>query len=163
MNYASLRIRIKKFKIMKIVVTSLMALLLCTSAFAQERRIAKKALQDYTPEQLATLKTKKMVLSLELSQSQENKIYNILLEEIKARKEKKIKKEDFKNLTSDQRYDMKMKRLDAQIALQEKIKKILNEEQYTQWKKTRHVNKMQAKRKILKRMAHKKHKKAQGK
>lgn len=96
-------------------------------------------MNDFTPEQQAVLKTKKMTLHLDLNQNQQNQL--LALNE-KWAKEKEAKRAELKSLnkeelTSDQKFNHMNDMLDTQIAHQKEIKKILNEEQYEEWKKSR--------------------------
>ncbi|WP_430968651.1 hypothetical protein [Spongiimicrobium sp. 2-473A-2-J] len=98
-------------------------------------------MKDMTPEQLATLQTKKMTLALELSAKQQQQIQRINLENAELRKAKmeelRTKKESGKREkpTADERFTMLNERLDKKIAAQSELKRILNEEQFEQWKK----------------------------
>jgi len=97
---------------------------------------------DMTAEQVATLSTKKMTLALALDDNQSKKVYTVLLDQAKDRKamqaERKANKEK-PALTKEQRYAMQNERLDKQIAMQiamqEKMQKILSEDQFKQFKK----------------------------
>ncbi len=96
---------------------------------------------DYTPEQMATLSSKKMTLALDLNKDQETKIYKMNLESFKERKakmeERKKNKEDGerKELTSDERFERESKMLDKKIDKMRKLKSILSKEQYEKWEK----------------------------
>ncbi len=93
---------------------------------------------EYTPEQQAILKTKKMALHLDLNDDQQDK----LLEVNKSWAEQRAReKEEFKaNFKGDERpdtearYEHQLQMLDNQMAYQEKIQTILNKDQYTAWK-----------------------------
>ncbi len=93
-----------------------------------------------TPEQTATLKTKKMALALDLSKDQQAKVEKLNLENAKLRQSKmegyKAKKEngELKKPTSEERFAMANTRLDQQIAFQGQMKQILNEDQFEKWK-----------------------------
>lgn len=94
---------------------------------------------NMTPEQMATLQTKQMTLALDLTDAQQKQIQSLNLENATARsakrEEMKAKKEsgEAKKMTSEERYAMQTARLDHQIAQKEKMKKILNTEQYEKW------------------------------
>ena len=118
-------------------------------AIAQgERRGAKhKNNKDHkmitlSAEEIATLQTKKMTLHLDLSESQQEKIQKINLENAQQRKEMmanfKLKKEngELEKPTNKARYDMQLKKLDQQIAMKDKMKAILNKEQFLKWKES---------------------------
>ncbi|KAB1068861.1 hypothetical protein F6U93_05500 [Tamlana haliotis] len=95
---------------------------------------------DLTPEQIATLKTKKMTLALDLTASQQSEIQAINLEKANKRKakmeERKANKDKEKpKMTSEARYNMQIAMLDAQIAEKAKFRNILNEDQYKKFEK----------------------------
>jgi protein CpxP len=102
---------------------------------AQERPTRKK--RDLSPEQVAVLKTKKMTLHLDLNKSQQKEIEALNLDIAKEHKEMKVNREKRKELMQDERFAMKNKILDKQIALKSKMKKILNEDQFAKWEKSK--------------------------
>ncbi len=121
-----------------------MALLAGLTGFAQRHgheRHRGVAVKEMTPEQVATLKTKKMALALDLTAEQQQKVKAIHLENAELRKnkieERKDKKEqgERKKLTADERFAIENARLDRQLAQQAKMKEILTDAQYLQWKK----------------------------
>lgn len=120
----------------------------------RSKKMAMMKMTDMTPEQMATLQTKRMTLTLELSKGQQEQIQKLNLENATLRKTKmeewKAKKEngEMKKPTSKEHYDRQNTRLDLQIAHQAKMKEILNEEQYAKWKSMRHKRGMHAKRKM---------------
>ena len=122
----------------------LMVLMAGITAMAQKperERGDRGDMRDMTPEQIATLQTKQMTLALDLTDAQQKEIQSINLENAVKRSEKmnemKARKEsgEAKKLTSEERYAMKTAMLDHQIAQKEKMKKILNKEQYMKWEK----------------------------
>ena len=123
---------------MKKFITTVFIVLLTIGVFAQkgERKHKKPNL---TAEQIADLKTKKMVLSLDLSEKQEKQIYEInkqnAIERQQKMKERKAMKESGKELSSDQLYQLKSERLEKAIAKKAEMKTILNTEQYEKWEK----------------------------
>ncbi|MCA0933730.1 hypothetical protein LCM02_14815 [Lutimonas saemankumensis] len=117
------------------------SLLLVTSimAYGQKEGKPRQQMQDFTPEQQAILKTKKMALHLDLNQNQQDQLLAL---NRKWAKEKEAKKAELKALnkeemTSDQKFKHMNAMLDTQIAHQNEMKKLLNEEQYKVWKKSR--------------------------
>ena len=107
-------------------------------------------MQNMTAEQLATLKTKRMTLDLNLNESQSQEIYNLNL---KAAQDKKAKfeerkgsqgEEKRKELTEKEHFDLMNNRLDNQIAHKQRMQRILNEDQFKRWE-------MQSKRHSVKR------------
>ncbi|QCW98853.1 hypothetical protein FGM00_01480 [Aggregatimonas sangjinii] len=106
---------------------------------AQEREKGERS--EYTPEQMATLHTKRMTLALDLSAAQQEQVQNLNLSQaemrktqMEARKARKTSEEGAKP-TADERYAMQTERLDQQIALKAEMKKILSDEQYARWEK----------------------------
>lgn len=108
----------------------------------------KDFLKDLSVEQVANLKTKKMVLLLDLTNSQQDKIYNLNLDLAKNRKAKMAEREKNgdKKPSKDIHYQNTMERLDKQIAMKKKMKSILNEKQYEKWEKTQMHKKRKRKR-----------------
>ncbi len=91
-----------------------------------------------TPEQIATLQTKKMTLALDLNDAQQKQMMALNLEKAKTRnamiEARKAAKENEKP-TADERFEMTNKRLDAQIAQKQKVKQILSDEQFAKFEK----------------------------
>lgn len=96
---------------------------------------------NMSPEQMATLQTKRMTLALDLTDAQQKQIQSLNLENATKRadkmKEMKAKKEsgELKKPTSEDRFAMQSALLDHQIAQKERIKKILDKDQYAKWEK----------------------------
>jgi len=120
----------------------LLALALFTfQANAQERKEEMKRskmemVRDMTPEEVATLQTKRLTLDLDLNKSQQDKIYKIHLKQAQERKEKMEQRATSKDKNKEakpDRYEMMNKRLDAQIELKKQFKSILTSEQYEKW------------------------------
>jgi len=118
------------------------------SATAQDHNMKGKrnAMKDFTPEQVATLQTKKMTLALDLNESQQSKIKSILTEDAKTQKSKmenfKGRKEEGEKMTADEKYTMRNERLDHQIARKKQMKSLLTNDQYVKWEKMSHRKKM---------------------
>lgn len=114
-------------------------------ALAQKgERGNREGMKDLSAEQIATLKTKKATLALDLTAAQQDQMKALFLENTKIRKAKmekrKAQKEngETKKRTSEERYAMANARLDHQIAQKAKVKNILSDEQYTKWEKMQH-------------------------
>lgn len=119
------------------------------NAFAQEQTRNRHSGQDknemgrymrnLTPEQRATLHTKKMTLGLELSENQQKQIYALNLEQANHREARKAtfkaNKESGQKPNKDDWYNQMINRLDHKIAYKNKIKSILKSDQYELWKK----------------------------
>ena len=101
----------------------------------------KELLQNLSPEEAANLKTKKLTLELNLSESQQNAIYDLELELAKARKTKmeefKQKKEngELEKPSEEELYQRTIDRLDRQISHKKEMQQILDEEQFQKWER----------------------------
>ncbi len=122
----------------------LIALMLCSIAITaqdskgdrtESRKEMRQKMKDLTPEQVASLKTKKMTLQLDLTETQQAKVEELQLEIAKKRKEHFENRKDRKELTSDELFEKRSEMLDGKIALKAKMKSILTEEQYQKWEK----------------------------
>ena len=127
----------KKLIVLAVLMTGVTAM-----AQTPERSSGDRShIKDMTPEQMATLQTKQMTLALDLTEAQQKEMQDLNLENAVKRSEKKNemreKKEsgELKKPTSEERYNMKIAMLDHQIAQKEKLRNILNKEQYVKWEK----------------------------
>lgn len=94
-------------------------------------------MEQFTPEQRSELHVKKLTLELDLTESQQKEMKAFIADKntkmeahttaMKAMKEKGTKP------TSDERFAMKSKMLDEQIATKKGMQKILNEKQFEKW------------------------------
>ncbi|MGY0393161.1 hypothetical protein ACW5R3_11470 [Bizionia sp. KMM 8389] len=96
-------------------------------------------MSKHTPEEIAELQTKKLTLSLDLTEEQQAQVLALNTKNAKerqakmdARKEKQ-ENEEAKKPTDEERLAMKNEMLDKQIATKQEMKKILNDEQYKKW------------------------------
>lgn len=126
---------------MKYLVLSLF-LCLSVNSFAQEEipHEMKRKAEKFTPEQRASLKTKKLTLALNLNESQQRKVEKLQLEQAleraefrEARKAAKAE-EERSSRTSEDRYALLTDKMDRQIAYQREMQSILSDEQFTKWK-----------------------------
>jgi hypothetical protein len=141
-------------KKLMIVAITILSLQMVT---AQPHHKEKKGMH-LNPEDYASIKTKKMTLALDLTASQQDAIYSLVLENAKKRKARmetrKAKKENGEGQkpSKAERVEIIKRKLDHKIAMKAEVKKILNKEQYTKW------DKMQTRRYAKARHgAHKKH------
>lgn len=134
-----------------------LVLLVSISAISQQGKPNHhniRAAQHMSAEQLATLKTKKMVLLLDLSQEQQKELLIVNLEDTEFRKakiaERKEKKQDgeHKKMSTDEKFELQNAILDHRIAQQEKFKEILTDEQFNLWKKVRNQKGMHSRKKM---------------
>lgn len=104
---------------------------------AQDKNL-QKLKQQFTPEQIAELQTKKMELDYELNEKQHKEIYNLNRELAQKRQqnleEMKARKAENSALTSDEKYQKKLQQLEEQHQHQTEMKRILGEEKYKTWK-----------------------------
>jgi len=112
----------------------------------REKRMEK--LNAMSPEQQATLWSKKMTLELELDPSQQEQIYTLILE--KAKQNKMHQKSNVKKPRSnEERFRLQENLLDEKIKMRNAMKSILKTDQYELWKKME-KQKERRKRKRLK-------------
>lgn len=101
---------------------------------------------NFTPEQYAELQTKRLTLALELTSAQQKQVLEINKKravELKKNRESILaNRESGRTISSDERYKMMNNRLDQTIAMQNSLKKILNTDQYEQWKVTKQQRNM---------------------
>lgn len=99
----------------------------------------KEFLQSLTPEQQATLQTKKLTLALDLSEPQQQRVLALQTKTATERKAKmearKAKKEKGEKPTNEERYQMMNEHLDAKITFKKSMKEILTTDQYERWEK----------------------------
>ena len=86
--------------------------------------------KDFTPEEIAQLQTKKMTLHLDLTESQQKQIEKLHLENAK---ERQSLREERQTKMKEDRLSAMNERLDRQIEMKAKMKKILNSDQFEKW------------------------------
>ena len=124
----------------KLIIAAL--LVVGMSAFAQDKKEMEKRhhrdeMGKFTPEQRNQLMLKKMTLELDLNASQQKEMGKVIAEKsakMEARmKEMKANKDSSTKPTSDEMFARKNRMLDEQIAMKERMKKILTPEQFKKW------------------------------
>jgi hypothetical protein len=111
------------------------------ASFAQDGKpVAHKSpMAQLTPEQRSDLRVKKLTAELGLNASQQKDMKQLIDQQQadfeKERAAHKSMKESGQKPTADEIYARKSKRLDAEIATNEKVKKILTPEQFEKWSK----------------------------
>ncbi len=128
------------------------------NAVAQEKKTKSVTLnkeqhtkqQHSTPEEMATMKTKKLSQQLDLTSNQQKKVYNLILEYSKGDTESKLKIKE--EIASKDKIDMQeakkayiINREKQMDQMNSKFKDILNDEQYKKYEKI--SSKSQGKRK----------------
>lgn len=118
-------------------------LLVGMTVLAQERNRKQHGneMEQFTPEQRSQLQLKKLTLELDLNESQQKEM-KIFITDMNTKREAhrtamKAMKEKETKPTSDERFTMKMKMLDEQIATKKRVEKILNPKQYEKWSELR--------------------------
>ena len=141
----------------KIASIALVALFtISTFAQGQQRGERKHRFQEseFTVDQIAELKTKRMALQLDLSTQQQQQLLEFNKTKIAERKQKmearKAAKASDKTPTSDEVFKMKSEKMDNMIAHKAEMKAILSAEQYEKWEQSlkhraRHMKKKRAK------------------
>lgn len=138
----------------------LMIILLLGSSllsFGQKEGKQKKVYEDFSTEQQAILQTKKMALELDLNDNQQKQMLDLNKKwaEVKAKKRAEMKTLNKEEMSATDRFNHMNTMLDEKLAHQNELKKILDEDQYTSWKKS--SNKMKKGSKGRTGHEHKKH------
>ena len=124
----------------KLVGFSIIIMLLSFSLSAQQNRGNFNKENEFTPEQQATLKSKKMALNFDLNANQQKEVYTLMLQNEMDRKTKrdamKQNKLDGKEISSTEKFEMQSQMLDKQIQHKAAMKNILSKEQYEKWSKS---------------------------
>jgi hypothetical protein len=117
------------------------------TVLAQERNRKQygNEMEQFTPEQRSQLQLKKLTLELDLNESQQKEM-KVFIADMNTKKEAhraamKERKEKGTKPTSDERFSMKIKMLDEQIATKKRVEKILNPKQYEKWSELREKHK----------------------
>lgn len=143
---------------------SLLVLVFAFTLTTQAQKKRKEKRPKLTIEQHTDLALKKMTLALDLTEKQKNKIQPLLkLQATKRTAAMEKRKEMRKNRTkptADEMYKMQAERLDDKIAMKNKMKSILNAEQFEKFTKMAKARKMKG-RKMMKRRKGMKRKKMQ--
>ena len=99
-------------------------------------------MKDLTPEEMATLQTKKMTLHLNMSETQQKEVYALNLKNAQKRQAKRAerakKKEGNKDErpSKEERLKLMNEKLDQQIAHKRDMERILNKEQFDKWERS---------------------------
>lgn len=97
--------------------------------------------EDFTPEEIAKLKTKKMTLRLDLTEAQQSEIEKLHLANAKERSamrdahKLKREKSNGEKPSKEERLKMMNDRLDKQILMRKEMQRILSKEQFEKFEK----------------------------
>lgn len=143
-------------------IIGILVFVIAFSSQAQHKKQQKRKKMNFTVEQRVAMAVKKMTLSLDLSEAQQKKIKPLLMAQTEARKEametRKKAKQEQKKPSTDEVYEMKMKRMDTMIAMKNSMKEILNKEQFEKFEKMAKRRKAMAMKKMkAKKAKRKKH------
>lgn len=97
-----------------------------------QREAKKEFRKNLSPEQRAELIAKKMTLKLNLTDIQQKKVQKVF-QEFETNRPEKLG--EGKGMTPDQKFETRKTNLDNQIALNRKMKEILEAEQFEKWEK----------------------------
>lgn len=121
----------------KLILMSFLIVGMTVLAQERNRKQHENEMEQFTPEQRSELQLKKLTLELDLNESQQKEIKTFIAEKnakmeahrtaMKAMKEKGTKP------SIDERFAMKSKMLDEQIATKKRMQKILTEKQFEKW------------------------------
>lgn len=112
---------------------------------AQETNTEKrKSKANFTPEQRAELRSKKMTLELDLSESQQNQVQQLFLKSEKNR----VSADKLSSVkTSNEKFQAKSARLDNRITFKKELKSILSKGQFEKWENSKKRVKKDSRRK----------------
>jgi len=133
-------------------------LLFSLTISAQQKQQRSFRASSFTPEQMATLASKKMTLNLDLDKNQEAAVFKLMKQHAENRQssiaEIKKRKESGTKPTNEEKFQMLNARLDERIAQKYAMKNILSNEQFEKWEKSMHSQqkKMQQHRGKMKKM-----------
>lgn len=125
----------------KLIVITLLMVGMTIVAQERNRKQHGNEIEQFTPEQRSQLQLKKLTLELDLNESQQKEM-NVFIADMNSKREvhrtaMKLMKEKGTKPTNDERFAIKIKMLDEQIAAKKRVEKILNPKQYEKWSKLR--------------------------
>lgn len=139
----------KKLSVIVILIASI-----TFTAEAQHRPMKRKP--NFTTEQKVELAVKKMTLALDLTAKQQKEVSPLLAAQIQERethmKKRMEARKTGKRPSKDELFAMQSKRLDNQIAFKNRMKNILDKEQFVKFEKMAHARKKEMKGRVKERM-----------
>ena len=129
----------KNLLLMLVILISLPNVITAQNTQRQNQSVNGRGMADYTPEEAATLQTKRMILLLDLSEKQQAQVQKLFLENATQRQamreanQAKRQTDQGNKPSKEERFAMQNKKLDHQIAMKAKMKDILTEEQFAKW------------------------------
>ena len=129
----------KNLLLMLVILISLPNVITAQNTQRQNQSVNGRGMADYTPEEAATLQTKRMILLLHLTEKQQAQVQKLFLENATQRQamreanQAKRQTGQGNKPSKEERFAMQNKKLDHQIAMKAKMKDILTEEQFAKW------------------------------
>ncbi|QED38166.1 hypothetical protein FK178_10750 [Antarcticibacterium arcticum] len=122
----------------------ILILMLSISAFAQDKKQERKQVHkmdrvEMTADEMATLRTKRMALQLDLTAAQQASLKTLFTEQARYQKTMQAQHREMKKDTAmwnKNEFAVQNARLDHQKEMQDKIRAILTPEQFETWKAT---------------------------
>jgi hypothetical protein len=147
---------------MKKIASSILLIVAFTLTTQAQKGKNKMRAEKLSTEQQTILAVKKMTLALDLTTSQQKELKPLIAKKISDRKahykKRKATQKERKKLSANERFAKANERLDNQIAMNRKMKKILNKEQFEKFEKTNKKRKMKGKKMTRKKRMMKKRK-----
>ena len=135
---------------MKKIASSILLIVAFTLTTQAQKGKKKMRTEKLSTEQQTILAVKKMTPALDLTTSQQNELKPLIAKKISDRKahykKRKATQKDRKKLSANERFAIANERLDNQIAMKHKKKKILSKEQFEKFEKTNKKRKMKGKK-----------------
>lgn len=132
--------------------SSILLLVFTVTFTTQAQRKKGDRNSKLTIEQQTSLTVKRMTLALDLSEGQQNEIKPLLMAEMAGRntaiKERRAAKKNKEQPTADEIYAIQSKLLDHKIFMRDKMKNILNKEQFEKFDKMQKKSNKIASRKM---------------
>jgi hypothetical protein len=131
----------KNLLLILVILISLPNVITAQNTQRQNQTANNRGMADYTPEEAATLQTKRMTLLLDLTEKQQAQVQKLFLENATQRQamreanQAKRQTGEGNKPSKEERFAMQNKRLDNQIAMKAKMKEILTEDQFVKWEK----------------------------
>lgn len=131
----------KNLLLVLVILISLPMVAAAQNTQRQNQSASGRDMADYTPEEAATLQTKRMTLLLDLTEKQQVQVQKLFLENATQRQAMREANQAKKQTgvgnkpSKEERFAMQNKRLDNQIAMKAKMKEILTEDQFVKWEK----------------------------
>ena len=140
---------------MRNIIGILVVVLLASTAInAQGRKENNRKGVNFTPEQTATLQTKRMTLRLDLDKNQQEAVYDLQKNKMLVRKAMRTamleRKANGNTPTSDELFQLKSSRLDRMQLHSDAMKEILTKEQFEKWENHQKVKMRDGKKRMTK-------------